>query len=74
MKKFLIKYKGLLKVIAATAIAAVVFLIAHKLATNWRGYEAIGGELFLFFLILFAEDIAEIIKKPFKAVFKNADM
>lgn len=73
MKKVLKKYKGILKVIAVTAIAAVVYILAHKAGTAWRGYEAIGGEIFLFFLILFAEDIWHIITAPFKECKNNVD-
>lgn len=69
MKKFLRRngktiFKGLLIAI----VAIVVFEVLHDIATSQRGYEAIGGEIFVPLLIIFAKPLWEIIKAPFKAV------
>ena len=66
--------KTIIKAILILAAAIVAYILAHKAGTSERGYEALGGEIFIPLLIVFAEDIAEIIKKPFKAVKTNADM
>lgn len=69
MKRFLKRNgKTLLKYTFILALAIAAFLLAHKAGTAERGYEAIGGEIFVPLLIVFAEDIWEGIKAPFKAV------
>ena len=68
MKRFLKKYKPIIKIVLLLAAAIFIYILAHKAGTSERGYEAIGGEIFLPFVVLFAEDIWEIIKAPFKAV------
>ena len=68
MKKFIHNRKNILKTLAILGIAAGAYVLAHKLATMERSYEAIGGEIFIPLLIIFAKDIWEIIKAPFKAV------
>lgn len=60
--------KEIIKYTLIFAVAIVTYILAHKYATEQRGYEAIGGEIFVPLLIIFAEDILEIIKAPFKAV------
>ena len=65
--------KSVFKWIVTLAVAITAFILAHKAGTAERGYEAIGGEIFLFFLIVFAEDIWKIIKAPFKAVKNNVE-
>ena len=72
MKKFL-KFivhnrKAIIKTLTIGAVAFGAYVLAHNVATAWRGYEAIGGEIFIPLLIIFAEDIWEMIKEPFKAV------
>ena len=43
-------------------VAFVAFEIAHELATMERGYEAIGGEIFVPFLVLFGRNIWKAMK------------
>lgn len=38
----------------AAVLGAVLFAAAHSWATAWRGYEALGGEIFLLLLPLWA--------------------
>lgn len=72
MKKFLRfivhNRKAILKTLAIGITAIVAYELAHKGATMQRGTEAIGGEIFIPFLIIFAKEILEMIKAPFKAV------
>lgn len=69
MKKFFKRNaKPILKATLIFAAAIVAYILAHKAGTAERGYEAIGGEIFVPLLIVFAEDIWEIIKAPFKEV------
>lgn len=49
-------------------VALVAFEIAHDLATMERGYEAIGGEIFVPFLVLFGKDIWKAMVGPVKVV------
>lgn len=63
--------KVIIKGIAIGTVALVAYQLAHKAGTEWRGYDAIGGEMFIPLLIIFAEDIWEMIKAPFKAVKEN---
>lgn len=65
--------KPIIKAILILAAAIIAYILAHKAGTAWRGYEAIGGEMFVPLLIIFAEDIWAMIKEPFKAV-KSCDM
>lgn len=58
------------KIILAVA-AIVTYILAHKAGTAERGYEAIGGEMFVPFVVLFAPEFWELIKAPFKAVKAN---
>ena len=72
MKKFL-RYiihnrKKIAKNLAIVGIAIGAYVLAHNFATMERGYEAIGAEIFIPFLIIFAKDIWGMIKEPFKAV------
>ena len=72
MKKFL-KFivhnrKAIIKTVVVGAVAIGAYVLAHNAGTAERGYEAIGGEIFIPLLIIFAEDIWEMIKEPFKAV------
>jgi drug/metabolite transporter superfamily protein YnfA len=63
--------KPILKATLILALAIIAYILAHKAGTAERGYEAVGGEMFVPFLIIFAEDIWEIIKSPFKEVKSN---
>ena len=75
MKRFFKRNaKPIIKAVLILAAAIIAYILAHKAGTAERGYEAVGGELFVPALIIFAEDIWEMVKEPFKAVFKNADM
>lgn len=56
--------KTIIKTLALGTVAIAAYVVAHKLGTAERGYEAIGGEAFIPFLIIFAEDIWEVIKAP----------
>lgn len=60
--------KNIVKTLAIVGIAIVAYVLAHNSATAERGYEALGGEVFIPFLIIFAKDIWGMIKEPFKAV------
>ena len=62
--KEIIKYIGY-GVLLGT-VALVAFEIAHELATMERGYEAIGGEIFVPFLVLLGKDIWKAMKVPVK--------
>lgn len=62
--------KNIIKNLAIVGIAVGAFLIAHKLGTAERGYNAIGGEIFVPLLVIFAKDIWETITEPFKVVCK----
>lgn len=71
MKRFIVhNRKAIIKTLAIGVTAFIAYQLAHKLGTMERGYEAIGGEMFIPFLIIFAKDIWEIIKAPFQAVSK----
>ena len=73
MKRFFkLNGKTIIKAILLLAAALVAYTLAHKAGTAERGYDAVGGEIFIPFLIVFAKDIWEIIKAPFKAVKANA--
>lgn len=71
MKRFFIhNRKQIVKAIVKLVIAVIAYELAHKAGTAMRGYEAIGGEIFVPLLVLFAEDIWGTIKEPFKVVKK----
>jgi hypothetical protein len=66
MKRFILhNRKKIFKGIVIGIIAIVAYALAHKAGTAERGYEAIGGEMFIPMLIIFAPQIWEIIKAPF---------
>lgn len=58
--------KKIFKYIAICTVALVAYAIAHELATMERGYEAIGGEIFIPFIVLLAKPMWKMIKEPFK--------
>lgn len=60
--------KNILKTLAVVGVAIGAYAIAHKAGTMERGYEAIGGEVFIPFLIICAKDIWKMFKAPFKAL------
>lgn len=64
--------KAIIKTLVIGTVAFVAYFLAHKAGTMERGYEAIGGEIFIPLLVIFAEDIWAMIKAPFKAV-ENVD-
>ena len=69
MKKFFKRHeKTIIKAALITAAAIIAYELAHDFGTAERGYNAIGGEIFVPFLIVFAKDILEMIKAPFKAI------
>ena len=49
------------------AVAIFAYAIAHSLGTAERGYEAIGGEIFVPFLVIFGKDIWKALFVPMKA-------
>ena len=59
--------KVILKWFFVILLSVVAFLGLHKLATVERGYNAIGGEMFMF-LIPFFVWIAPEIKKTIKEI------
>ena len=60
-------WKWILKWVFVFVLSAVAFILLHKLATIERGYNAIGGEMFMF-LIPFFVWIAPEIKKSIKEI------
>ena len=69
IKRFLKhNYKAIIKYTLILAVAIIAYELAHKAGTAERGYEAVGGEIFIPLLIIFAEDIWKIIKAPFKEI------
>lgn len=62
--KMLIK-KVSVKWIALSILGIVLFMLAHKLATVERSYNAMGGEMFMLLIPLFVW-IAQDFKKFFK--------
>ena len=59
--------KWILKWFFVILLSVVAFLGLHKLATVERGYNAIGGEMFMFLIPLFVW-IAPEIKKSIKEI------
>ena len=59
--------KWILKWVFVFVLSAVAFILLHKLATVERGYNAIGGEMFMF-LIPFFVWVAPEIKKSIKEI------
>lgn len=59
--------KVILKWFFVILLSVVAFLGLHKLATAERGYNAIGGEMFMFLIPLFVW-IAPEIKKSIKEI------
>lgn len=59
--------KWILKWFFVIVLSVVAFIGFHKLATLERGYDAIGGEIFMF-LIPFFVWIAPEIKKSIKEI------
>lgn len=57
--------KIIIEKIALFALAVIAYELAHKAGTAERGYEAIGGEMFIPLLVIFAPQIWETIKAPF---------
>lgn len=62
--------KTIIEMFIVGVVSVVLYEIAHNVATLERGYEAVGGEMFIPLLIIFAKPIWEMIKEPFKAVKK----
>ena len=60
--------RTIIKSLVVGTVAVVLYEVAHNVATLDRGYEAIGGEVFVPLLIIFAEDIWGMIKEPFKSI------
>lgn len=60
-------WKWILKWVFVFVLSAVAFILLHKLATVGRGYNAIGGEMFMF-LIPFFVWVAPEIKKTIKEI------
>ena len=60
-------WKWILKWVFVFVLSAVAFILLHKLATIERGYNAIGGEIFMF-LIPFFVWVAPEIKKSIKEI------
>ena len=60
-------WKWILKWVFVFVLSVVAFILLHKLATIERGYNAIGGEMFMF-LIPFFVWVAPEIKKSIKEI------
>ena len=68
MKKFFKKnYKFIIKWLIVLLAAVMFYKVWHYVATLDRGYEAIGGEMFMFLIPLFVW-IAPEIKKSIKEI------
>lgn len=65
---FIHNRKAIIKGVAIVGIAFASYVLAHKIGTIERGYEAIGGEIFFPLLVVFSGKILAMIKEPFKAV------
>lgn len=65
--------KKIIKGVLLGVAALVAFDIAHQIGTIERGYEAIGGEIFIPFLIVFAPAIWNEIKESFSEVEEDVD-
>ena len=66
MKKFFKKnYKFIIKWLVVLSVSVMLYKLCHYIATLDRGYEAIGGEMFMF-LIPFFVWVAPEIKKSIK--------
>lgn len=61
--------KKCIKWVFVLAISVTVFIVTHKIATSDRGYNALGGEVFMLAIPFFVW-IAPEIKKSIKE-FKN---
>jgi hypothetical protein len=59
--------KCILKWTFVFVLSVLAFIVLHKLATIERGYNAIGGEMFMFLIPLFVW-IAPKIKKSIKEI------
>ena len=75
MKKFLRRIihnrKKIFKTLVIVGLAVVSFVVAHKLGNAERGYNAIGGEIFVPLLVIFGVKIREFIKLPLEALNEN---
>ena len=68
MKKFFKKnYKGIIKWLVVLLVSVLLYKLCHHIATLDRGYEAFGGEMFMF-LIPFFVWIAPEFKKSIKEI------
>lgn len=73
MKRFLKKHgKSILTAVGITAATIAAYLLAHGAATTDRGYEAIGGEAFIFVIPILAVWLAPKAKEAVKAVKDDA--
>ena len=68
MKKFFKKnYKCIIKWLVVLLVSVLLYKLCHHIATLDRGYEAFGGEMFMF-LIPFFVWIAPEFKKSLKEI------
>ncbi len=65
MKRFSKRYKDIFEAIAIVGATALLYMLAHNIATIQRGYEATGGEIFIW-LIPLAIAFAPAITEPFR--------
>ena len=67
MKKYIIhNRKAIIKTLVIGTVAFIAYAVAHKVGTAERGFQSVGGEIFIPFVILFAEEIWGMIKAPFE--------
>lgn len=67
--RFIIRNRrAVIKWLAIVIVAVVAYQIAHKAGTAERGYEAVGGEIFIPLLVIFAKPILKTITEPFKVI------
>lgn len=72
MKRFIKRHgKGTMSAVGITAATIAVYLFAHDTATVQRGYEAIGGEIFIFLIPAFVVWFAPKAKELFKGAAKD---
>lgn len=69
MKRVFKRYwKAIIKTVLLVTVSVVAYNIAHEIGTAERGYEAVGGEIFVPFFVFFAKDIWKMIVEPFKMI------
>lgn len=67
--------KKLIKWVLISILSVILFVLAHKLATAERTYNAIGGEMFMFlipFFVWYVQDCVKFFKEDENGNQKNS--